>query len=66
MYAYFGVMILQTILTHSRSRVVLRLLQEASNSGKRITVFITTSTIDGTGYVFIILLIYIFYIYIWL
>ncbi|XP_003388928.1 PREDICTED: translation initiation factor eIF-2B subunit alpha-like [Amphimedon queenslandica] len=38
-----------TILVHSRSRVVLRLLQEAVSNGKRIKIFITASNIDNTG-----------------
>lgn len=38
-----------TILTHSRSRVVYCLLKQAINSGKRIKVFVTASTIDSTG-----------------
>ena len=46
-----AVVTLQTILTHSRSRVVYCLLKEAMSSGKRIKVFITASTIDNSGYI---------------
>jgi translation initiation factor eIF-2B subunit alpha len=39
-----------TILTHSKSRVVLQLLQEAAASHKRIKVFVTESAIDKSGW----------------
>ena len=39
----------QTILIHSRSRVVLCLLREAVSRGKRLKVFITASAIDDSG-----------------
>jgi translation initiation factor eIF-2B subunit alpha len=38
-----------TILVHSRSRVVFKLLHGAASAGKRIKVFITSSTVDSTG-----------------
>ncbi|XP_064392535.1 translation initiation factor eIF2B subunit alpha-like [Halichondria panicea] len=38
-----------TVLVHSLSRVVFRLLFEASASGKRLKIFITTCAVDETG-----------------
>ncbi|KJE93227.1 translation initiation factor eIF-2B subunit alpha [Capsaspora owczarzaki ATCC 30864] len=40
-----------TILTHSRSRVVEKLLLEAAAANKRISVFMTESRPDGSGYI---------------
>ncbi|XP_065831136.1 translation initiation factor eIF2B subunit alpha-like [Oscarella lobularis] len=40
-----------TILTHSRSRVVLNMLQEAAKANKRFTIFVTESQPDKSGYI---------------
>jgi len=40
---------MQTILTHSRSRVVLHLLKEALKARKRFTVYVTESRPDCSG-----------------
>ncbi|XP_046839997.1 translation initiation factor eIF-2B subunit alpha-like [Xenia sp. Carnegie-2017] len=39
-----------TILTHSRSRVVLKLLKSAANEKRRFNVFVTESAPDKSGY----------------
>ena len=40
---------LQIILTHSRSRVVLKVLKEAAQAKKRFTVYVTESLPDKVG-----------------
>jgi len=42
--------ILQTILTHSRSRVVLHLLKEAAQAKKWFKVYVTESLPDHAGW----------------
>ena len=42
-------LILQTILTHSRSRVVLQLMREAVEAKKRFNVYVTESLPDASG-----------------
>ena len=39
----------QTILTHSRSRVVLEILKRATEQKKRLNVFVTESAPDRSG-----------------
>ena len=40
----------QTILTHSRSRVVLEILKVATEQKKRFNVYVTESAPDKSGY----------------
>ena len=47
---YFFSFRYQTILTHSRSRVVLKLLKAAANQKRRFNVFVTESTPDKSGH----------------
>ena len=47
--------VLQTILTHSRSRVVLQILKEAAEAKKRFKVYVTESMPDKKGYVVCVL-----------
>lgn len=44
---------LQKILTHSSSRVVLKVLENAAADNKRFTVYVTESQPDSAGWVFI-------------
>lgn len=41
--------LLQKILTHSKSRVVLQTMKEAAKANKRFTVYITNSSPDESG-----------------
>lgn len=43
--------ILQRVLTHSHSRVVLETMIEAANANKRFEVYVTVSSPDSSGYV---------------
>ena len=51
--SYYSIFILnQTILTHSRSRVVLKLLKAAAEQKRRFNVFVTVSAPDQSGFVY--------------
>ena len=42
----------QTVLTHSRSRVVLQVLKEAMEANNNFTVYVTESMPNSAGFVF--------------
>lgn len=45
----FKIFLLQKILTHSYSRVVLRVLEKAAAEKKRFSVYVTESQPDSAG-----------------